>query len=91
MELGSIFARSHSTAAMLAPKRSDTSYIVKFCLDRAAECRRGAESTASSSRKQSWLKMEGQWFFLARSYDNARRAHVVRELPPISSAKIRST
>jgi hypothetical protein len=83
-----IFATSDSTVALLAVKRSDTSYMVKFCLDKAVECRRGADRAVDPIRKRSLLEMEGQWFFLARSYDNARRARAVRGLP---SAKVRST
>jgi hypothetical protein len=48
--------------------------MVKFCLRQAAECRGWAERTTDPSGKQAWLKIEGQWFFLARSYDTARRA-----------------
>ncbi len=48
--------------------------MVRFCLDRARECRRFAEGAASASQRRSWLEMEGRWFFLARSYDNQRRA-----------------
>jgi hypothetical protein len=76
MELGSISTPSLSTVAIIAPIRSNPAYMVKFCLNRAAECRRGAERATDTSRKQSWLKTEGQWFFLARSYDNEGRAHV---------------
>jgi hypothetical protein len=47
--------------------------MVRFCLDKAAECRRAADRSMDSSRKQRWLEMEGQWFFLARSYDTQRR------------------
>jgi hypothetical protein len=86
-----IFGGSRSTAASLAPEPSDTSSMVKFCLDKAVECRRGAERSVDPIRTRSLLEMEGQWFFLARSYDNARRAHVVRGLPPNPSAKVRST
>jgi hypothetical protein len=50
--------------------------MIKFCLNKAAECRRGAEHTTDPSLKQSWLKLEGQWFFLARSYDSERRAEM---------------
>jgi len=49
------------------------SSMVKFCLDRATECRCGAEHAADAARRQFWLEIEGQWFFLARSYDNQRR------------------
>jgi hypothetical protein len=76
MELGNNSPGSRSSGTILAPMRSDTSYMIKFCLNRAAECRRGAEVATDPSRKQSWLKMEGQWFFLARSYDNERRARL---------------
>jgi hypothetical protein len=73
MELGNISAASNST-------------LIKFCLAKAAECRRGAELATDPSRKQSWLQLEGRWFFLARSYDNGRRAVIVR-----ASVKSRST
>jgi hypothetical protein len=75
MELGNISTPSLSTAAILAFIRSNPAYMVKFCLNRAAECRRGAEHATDPCQKQSWLRTEGQWFFLARSYDNERRAH----------------
>jgi hypothetical protein len=39
MELGNNSPGSHSSGTILAPMRSDTSYMVKFCLNRAAECR----------------------------------------------------
>lgn len=47
--------------------------MVRFCLAKARECRRGAERATDPLVQQSWLEMEGQWFFLARSYDNERR------------------
>jgi hypothetical protein len=50
------------------------SYMVKFCLAKAVECRRAADLATDPARRQSWLKTEGRWFFLARSYDNERRA-----------------
>ena len=49
------------------------SFMVKFCLAKAAECRRNAEQAADPARRRSWLNTEGQWFFLARSYDSERR------------------
>ena len=49
------------------------SSMVKFCLDKAAECRFGAVHAADAARRQYWQEIEGQWFFLARSYDNQRR------------------
>lgn len=51
--------------------------MVRFCLAKARECRRGAERASDPFARQSWLEMEGQWFFLARSYDNERRADSV--------------
>ena len=48
--------------------------MVKFCLAKAVECRRAAELATDPARRRSWLNTEGQWFFLARSYDNERRA-----------------
>ena len=48
--------------------------MVSFCLARARDCRRSAERATDPFVQQSWRKMEGQWFFLARSYDNERRA-----------------
>lgn len=47
--------------------------MVRFCIAKARECRRGAERATDPFVRQSWLEMEGQWFFLARSYDNERR------------------
>jgi hypothetical protein len=44
--------------------------MIKFCLARAAECRRQAEQAMDPSLQRSWRKMEGRWFFLARSYAN---------------------
>ena len=55
------------------PSDPDPADMVRYCLNRAAECRRGAERATDVSRKNSWLEMEGLWFFLARSYDNQRR------------------
>jgi hypothetical protein len=75
MELGIISAPSLSTAAILALIGSNPAYMVKFCLNRAAECRRSAGQASDPSWKQSWLRTEGQWFFLARSYDDERRVH----------------
>jgi hypothetical protein len=54
--------------------RMHASYMVKFCLAKAVECRRAADLATDPARRQSWLNTEGQWFFLARSYDNERRA-----------------
>jgi hypothetical protein len=48
--------------------------MIRFCLQKAAECRRCAEQATDPLRRQSWLELEGRWFFLARSYDNQRRA-----------------
>jgi hypothetical protein len=48
--------------------------MVRFCLDRARECRRAAERGKSPSGRRFWLAMEGRWFFLARSYDSEQRA-----------------
>lgn len=53
--------------------------MVRFCLDRARECRRRAETTADLAQRRSWLEMEGRWFFLARSWDNQRRTEPVAE------------
>jgi hypothetical protein len=53
--------------------RSSPSIMVKFCLARAAECRRNAEQATDPVRQWSWLQMEGEWFVLARSYDSERR------------------
>jgi hypothetical protein len=53
--------------------RSKPSFMSKFCLARAAECRRKAEQAMDSSLQRSWRKMEGRWFFLARSYENEQR------------------
>jgi hypothetical protein len=53
--------------------RSQAAYMVKFCLGKAAVCRRVAELTTDPIHKLTWLKTEGQWFYLARSYDNERR------------------
>jgi len=47
------------------------SFMVKFCLAQAAECRRAATDPA---RRRSWLNTVGQWFLPARSDDNERRA-----------------
>jgi hypothetical protein len=44
--------------------------MIKFCLAKAAECRRKAEQAMDPSLQRSWRKMEGRWFFLARSYAN---------------------
>ena len=49
------------------------SCMVKFCLAKAAECRRNAEQATDPFRQRSWLEIEGEWFFLARSYDSERR------------------
>ena len=58
--------------------RSPQSLMIRFCLARAAECRRNAEQATAPSRYSSWLKIEGRWFFLARSYDNERRTDAYR-------------
>ena len=57
--------------------RVHVSFMVKFCLAKAVECRCAAERATDPTRRRSWLNTEGQWFFLARSYDNERRASVV--------------
>ena len=54
----------------------DVSFMVKFCLAKAVECRCAAERATDPTRRRSSLNTEGQWFFLARSYDNERRASV---------------
>ena len=56
---------------------SPPSFMIKFCLARAAECRRKAEQATDSSQQRSWRKMEGRWFFLARSYANERRTDII--------------
>ena len=56
---------------------SPPSFMIKFCLARAAECRRKAEQAKDSSQQRSWRKMEGRWFFLARSYANERRTDII--------------
>ncbi len=61
---------------MSAPMRSPPSFMVKFCLARAAECRRNAEQATDRFRQCSWLEIEGEWFFLARSYDSERRTDI---------------
>jgi hypothetical protein len=70
--------RQHSRRAdprSLSPAMSiHMSCMVKFCLAKAVECRRSAELATDSARRRSWLNTEGQWFFLARSYHNERRA-----------------
>ena len=57
--------------------RSSPSAMVTFCLAKAAECRRWAELTTDDPQKEAWLATEGQWFYLARSYESERR-HVSR-------------
>ena len=47
--------------------------MIELCLERAKQCRRGAERAIEPARRRSWLELEGRWFFLARSYDNERR------------------
>jgi hypothetical protein len=49
--------------------RSQPSPMIKFCLARAAACRRDAEEATDPSSQQSWLEMEDRWFSLARSYE----------------------
>jgi hypothetical protein len=56
---------------------SPPSFMIKFCLARAAECRRKAEQATDSSQQRSWRKMEGRWFFLARSYANERHTDII--------------
>jgi len=58
-------------------RRSSPSAMVTFCLAKAAECRRWAELTTDGHQKEAWLATEGQWFYLARSYESERR-HVSR-------------
>ena len=53
--------------------RNHASFMVKFCLAKTVECRRSADRATDPARRRSWLNTEGQWFFLARSYDNERR------------------
>jgi hypothetical protein len=53
--------------------RSQPSFMIKFCLARAIECRRNAEQATDTSSQRSWLGLEGRWFYLARSYENERR------------------
>jgi hypothetical protein len=48
--------------------------MVKFCLDKAAECSRRAEQSRDASRKKSWVEIAGLWFYLARSYQSEYRA-----------------
>jgi hypothetical protein len=48
--------------------------MVKLCLAKAAECRRAAELANDPAGRLSWVKIEGQWFFLARSYDSEDRS-----------------
>jgi hypothetical protein len=70
--------------------RLQVSDIVRFCLAKARECRRGAERASVSSRRQSWLEMEGLWFYLARSYDDERRPNgVLRASAGIESKSVR--
>jgi hypothetical protein len=47
--------------------------MVRFCLSKAAECCRLAERATKTVQRRAWLEIEGQWFYLARSYDNERR------------------
>ena len=69
--------------------RPRISSMVKFCLDKAIECRRAAEKATDQCRKQSWLEMEGLWFFIARSYDNQRRADTRRvPMTPLAAPNI---
>src|SRR5262245_32019041 len=71
--------RSIDWGSPLSGKRSpllihSPSCMIKFCIAKAAECRRAADAaTDDPSRRQIWLTMEGEWFYLARSYDNERR------------------
>ena len=56
--------------------RNHASFMVKFCLAKAVECRRAAEIATDPARRRSWLDTEAQWFWLARSYDSERRPTV---------------
>jgi hypothetical protein len=49
------------------------SAMVRYCLDRATECRRSADRMSRPAQKRRWLKMAGHWFVLARSYDGQQR------------------
>jgi hypothetical protein len=51
--------------------------MIKFCLAKAAECRRNTEQATDPTQQQSWLQIEGRWFFLARSYENERRSDII--------------
>jgi hypothetical protein len=62
----------------------DPSSMIRFCLAMALECRRGFEQTTDPARRRSWLAMEGQWFLLARSYDNERRAEWNRQASAVA-------
>jgi hypothetical protein len=50
--------------------------MIKFCLEKATQCRLGADQVREPERQRSWLELEGQWFYLARSYENEHRAAV---------------
>jgi hypothetical protein len=54
-------------------QREGPTSMIKFCIRTAAKCRRAAEAATDPSQRQTWLVMEGEWFYLARSYDNERR------------------
>jgi hypothetical protein len=58
--------------------------MIKFCLDRAAKCRRGAEQDVDPDRRQFWLKTEGQWFFLARSYATEQQLNKFPRHPSVT-------
>jgi hypothetical protein len=61
--------------------RLQPSCMIKFCIAKAAECRRRADAaTDDPSQRQTWLAMEGEWFYLARSYDNERRGNDAQSL-----------
>jgi hypothetical protein len=59
------------------------SFMVKFCLAKAVECRRAAELATDPAHRRSWLDTEVQWFCLARSYESERRVTVrdTRRMP----------
>jgi hypothetical protein len=63
--------------AQLNINGSPPSFMIKFCRARAAECRRKAEQATDPSQQRSWRKMEGRWFFLARSYANERHTDII--------------
>ena len=64
---------AHPQSRANPPMHMQASFMVKFCLAKAAECRRNAEQATDPARRRSWLNTEGKWFLLARSYDSERR------------------